>query len=239
MTTYPCADCGGQSNDANTCSQCGAPMTAAAQANAASVVAANPVTPVLPVAAGATAAGDCPSCQMPRFAGDEICPFCGKNYTSGAMVAPAALPVADLPGQSGQNPSLPLSPAAAVIVPAPASGLQWKVSLTYVERGVQTEGGQPSNFPANESEHVFDLVGDQIEFGRHSAAMQIANDSGVSGHHGKFIKNADGSYSLRDIGSTNGTRVNNQSLNANETRLLKDGDIIDIGLFVTMKVSVS
>lgn len=50
---------------------------------------------------------------------------------------------------------------------------------------------------------------------------------GVSGHHCEITTGEDGRLTLRDKGSTNGTRVNNHDLTADH--VLKSGEIIAVG----------
>ena len=57
-----------------------------------------------------------------------------------------------------------------------------------------------------------------------SARSTIA-DKGASRRHAQ-IREKDGSYTLTDLGSTNGTRLNGQTI---QTRQLSDGDRITIG----------
>jgi pSer/pThr/pTyr-binding forkhead associated (FHA) protein len=51
------------------------------------------------------------------------------------------------------------------------------------------------------------------------------NDKGASRRHAQ-IRHKDDSYVLTDLGSTNGTRLNGQTI---QTRELSDGDRITIG----------
>lgn len=77
---------------------------------------------------------------------------------------------------------------------------------------------------------IFELTGPSIEVGRApDCALSIAHPS-VSGHHGVF-EFADGDYKIRDLGSTNGTRVNDERIT--ET-VLRNQDTLMLGnlLFV-------
>ena len=51
----------------------------------------------------------------------------------------------------------------------------------------------------------------------------------VSAHHCTFLRLDDGTFAVEDSGSTNGSRVNDQPLNAGESVILKNGDIIQLG----------
>ena len=51
----------------------------------------------------------------------------------------------------------------------------------------------------------------------------------VSGHHCTLVKLDDGSYAIEDLGSTNGSKVNDQILQPGNSVKLNNGDIIQIG----------
>jgi pSer/pThr/pTyr-binding forkhead associated (FHA) protein len=56
----------------------------------------------------------------------------------------------------------------------------------------------------------------------------ISTDSFVSGSHAKLVFES-GRYSVIDIGSTNGTRLNGRKLTANVPETLASGDTIQFG----------
>jgi pSer/pThr/pTyr-binding forkhead associated (FHA) protein len=64
--------------------------------------------------------------------------------------------------------------------------------------------------------------------GRRPANNIVIPDPYVSGSHA-VITAADGSFSLTDVGSTNGTLVNGERLAPNEPRQLSDGDEVTFG----------
>jgi hypothetical protein len=55
-----------------------------------------------------------------------------------------------------------------------------------------------------------------------------AHDAGVSRRHAVLFA-AEGSLYIRDIGSTNGTRINGYDLEPNQTYRLREGDRIEFG----------
>lgn len=72
---------------------------------------------------------------------------------------------------------------------------------------------------------VVEIAGDDITIGRKSDNVIPVDNPTVSGHHCVVVKQ-DQSYLLRDLGSTNGTRVNSQDVT--ETKL-KPKDIVQVG----------
>jgi pSer/pThr/pTyr-binding forkhead associated (FHA) protein len=75
---------------------------------------------------------------------------------------------------------------------------------------------------------VHELTEDLITIGRvEENTIEIA-DASVSSRHAQLTKD-DGDYVLRDIGSTNGTRVNGRELPEGEDFKLGDGDSVAFG----------
>ena len=76
---------------------------------------------------------------------------------------------------------------------------------------------------------VFPLTEDSYTIGRSEASDLRIPDTTISGRHCLISKNADGTYSIKDVGSTNGTTLNNEALAADKTVALKNGDILVLG----------
>jgi pSer/pThr/pTyr-binding forkhead associated (FHA) protein len=71
----------------------------------------------------------------------------------------------------------------------------------------------------------FDLIEDNITVGRVEDNMIQIDDASVSSHHAELVRDGD-DYLLRDLDSTNGTRLNGT---AHTEGRLKDGDEITFG----------
>ena len=69
------------------------------------------------------------------------------------------------------------------------------------------------------------LASDVVTIGRLAECQVTISDKGASRRHAQ-IRHANGTYVLTDLGSTNGTRLNGQTI---QTRELADGDRITIG----------
>ena len=78
------------------------------------------------------------------------------------------------------------------------------------------------------TEAVHDLVEDVLTVGRVDDNMIEISDASVSSRHAQLSKD-DGDYVLRDLGSTNGTRVNGRELPEGEDIKLGDGDEVIFG----------
>lgn len=76
-------------------------------------------------------------------------------------------------------------------------------------------------------DEVFDLRDDQIGIGRESDNPIVIDSTYVSSHHARLTRGDDGAYTLYDLGSNNGTYVNDRAVT---TVQLKHGDQIKFGV---------
>ena len=77
-------------------------------------------------------------------------------------------------------------------------------------------------------EHTVTLASDTVTIGRLADCDVVLKDKGASRKHAQ-LKLRDGSWTLTDLGSTNGTRLNGQTI---QSREIADGDKITIGTTV-------
>lgn len=75
-------------------------------------------------------------------------------------------------------------------------------------------------------ERRVEIRGESFTIGRHSACDLTYSDSRLSREHAKIERNA-GHFTVSDLGSSNGTLVNGNSLSGQA--ILRDGDVIDLG----------
>ena len=76
-----------------------------------------------------------------------------------------------------------------------------------------------------ERENAFTLVAPEILIGRRADSDVVLLNEHVSRHHAKLMRTSEG-YVLVDLGSTNGTFVNDNRI---RTQLLKHGDKVSVG----------
>lgn len=77
------------------------------------------------------------------------------------------------------------------------------------------------------------LDGKMTIFGREDHVdFQIVKDSLVSREHCEIGKDEDGNYIIVDLGSSNGTYLNDKKLAPNDVVILKNGDKFKIGLML-------
>jgi len=78
------------------------------------------------------------------------------------------------------------------------------------------------------TQHTHELTEEHITFGRAPDNMLEIEDASVSSHHGTLTLQ-DGDYVLRDVGSTNGSRLNGKDLATDTDYHLQDGDSVRLG----------
>jgi hypothetical protein len=167
----------------------------------------------------------CPRCGVPRSA--QFCEACGYDFPS---------PGADVPPAARAEP--PTTQAWTAVVTA---------ELGYYE-SVQAAGGpdvDAISFPVYCPQRRFPLSGREIRVGRRSAhsgldpEIDLAGppaDPGVSRLHAVLIRAMDGSWSVVDPGSANGTLVNGTEIARDELVPLRDGDRINLGAWTELKI---
>ena len=215
---------GHQSDDPDYCDTCGArigdPATAAPTAEPASTSQAAAPPPALP-------AVPCPVCHTPRIGDEQFCEECGHDFSQTPPTATAdadeAAPTAPLDGDR---------PIWSAVIAA---------DRDHYDRNAPDDIAFPSGLP----ERVVVLDRDCVRIGRRSETrgthpeIDLAGppeDTGVSRTHAVLNRQGDGSYTLVDVGSANGTTVNDQALAEGESRLLRHGDRILLGAWTTITV---
>jgi pSer/pThr/pTyr-binding forkhead associated (FHA) protein len=113
---------------------------------------------------------------------------------------------------------------------------------------VRSTGGPDAGgitFPVYCPQRRFHLDGTEVRVGRRSAHSGIdpeidlagpPADPGVSRLHAVLIKGADGSWSVVDPGSANGTLVNGAEIARDELVPLRDGDRIHLGAWTQLTI---
>lgn len=134
-------------------------------------------------------------------------------------------------------PELKPAPAAASVAgSAPPSGsapARWEI-VVATDPSLYTDPDPGVSCPADEPDRVFQLEMPDNLVGRTSVTRDIhpeipLTDTGVSHRHAKFIRQADSSFVLRDVGSTNGTTLNGKLVEPGVDTPVKDGDQITLG----------
>jgi FHA domain len=154
-----------------------------------------------------------------------------------ASVPPASVPAAQVP------PGVPGRPGAA--------DAEWTAVVTadraYFD-AIQAAGGPDAAgiaFPVYCPQRRFRLAGTEVRIGRHSVSSGIdpeidlsvpPADPGVSRLHAVLLKAPDGTWSVVDPGSANGTAVNGSEIPRGQAVQLRDGDRIHLGAWTELRV---
>jgi FHA domain len=177
------------------------------------------LTPSAPAGASPVE-GACPRCGVPRVG--QFCESCGFDFNAA-------------------RPSLP-----------PPNGAAWSVVVTadraYYDSVVDAGGPDAASigFPAYCPERRFALAGTEVRVGRRSESRGIhpeidltgpPADPGVSRLHVVLVAAPDGTWSVVDPGSANGTLVNGDEIPAGETVSLREGDVIHLGAWTALTVT--
>lgn len=211
MTTYACPK-GHSSSTDDFCDECGAKIGGGATTN---------IERPAPAAETAPAAGPaCPNCGAPRAGGTRFCEDCGYDHNTGKVPT--------------------LAPPPAVVTPAAG---QWTATVAVDRKYFEDNAIEGVEFPADTPSRTVDLPAPQVRIGRASVSKGTHpevdlsdSDPGVSHSHALLTLSVDGVWLVSDVGSTNGTYVNDeqQPLTAGQTRALKDGDEVHVGAWTTI-----
>jgi FHA domain len=176
--------------------------------------------------------------SAPPLTGPLPPPFAARVRPPVPPPAPPAVPP-PVPAQAGPVP------------PAPAASAEWTAVVTadraYYDT-VQAVGGPDAAsvpFPVYFPQRHFRLVGTEVRIGRHSVSSGIdpeidlsvpPADPGVSRLHAVLLRGPDGTWSVVDPGSANGTAVNGSEIPHGQAVPLRDGDRIHLGAWTEVRV---
>lgn len=228
MATCPA---GHESTATDYCDVCGEPIGAA------------PSPAPVPAPSAAPAAGDrlCPSCGVPGTG--RFCEACGFDTALPAPPPPAPAPPAAQAEQPAGDPAT--GPAGGWVAVVRADG-------AWYERSKQRNGPDIAaiTFPAYYPERRFPLIGPEMLIGkrddRNGIAPQIdlrinPEDLGISRSQAILRETPDGGWEVIDIGSTNGTTLDDSDTPLVEftPAALTEGSRIHIGAWTTITVTRS
>lgn len=197
------------------CDQCGAPI--AAPRGLEMLPPPGQATKVLPAVeeeedtSPAARREPCPACGAPRSGDDRYCEDCGHDFTA-----------------------------------PPRTSTQWEAIATVDRRQFERHAIEGLSLPAKGAERRFILNAPQMRIGRRRGGPgepvpeidlgEPPEDPGISRMHAVLERRDDGTYGLRDLGSTNGTTLNEdpQPIAPNTAVALSPGDRIRIGAWTTI-----
>ena len=247
MAVYTCPK-GHSSTENDYCSECGAKID-----GAASPAATKPPPAGSPARAGIVTCPDC-SVNHSASAGD-YCEVCGYNFKTGAhgeLALPQAPVVAPTPTPTPPPTPTPAPPAPTPVTstdaaappttqppPPDAKILGWEVSIA-VDPSLKVDGSPDP--PADVEPVLAALRPGSNLIGRTSPRRGIHPevpldlDDAVSHRHALLEVHGDGTLTLRDIGSSNGTSVNGKEIAQLTDVSINDGDAVTLGHWTRLLV---
>lgn len=174
----------------------------------------------------------CPACGEPQTG--RFCEGCSYDFVAGA---PAVTVVATTASDPGTPTVVPLSAPESVWTAIVSADRDYFDSMRSEDDDVE--------FPAYCPDRVFALHGAQLRVGRYSASKGIdpeidltgpPQDPGVSHLHVLFVAPPGNGWSILDLGSTNGTRLNAAAdpIPRGEAVPVRSGDRIHLGAWTTL-----
>ena len=206
---------GHESDEDDFCTVCGAIIGASRIADRVDDTPA-PVTP-LPAPTE-----PCPVCQTLRIGDDQFCEHCGHDFLNSPTEPEPTAPIDD-------------------------ERITWCAVVSADRDQYDRTAPDDIVFPSSLADRVVVLDRDCLRIGRRSEARNAhpeidlagpPEDTGVSRVHAALNRQGDGSYAIVDLGSSNGTTLNDEPdpLVEGTTRLLQHGDRIHVGAWTTITI---
>lgn len=206
---------GHESGTADYCDQCGAPIAGSAsvgQPTAELQIAELPVVDDADTSPSARRE-PCPICGTPRSGDDRYCEACGLDFRA-----------------------------------PPEPSTTWEAAVRADRVQFERLAVTGLSFPADRPERRFSLDAAMVRIGRSRGQMGdqapeidlvgSLEDPGISRLHAVLERQADGTYAVRDLGSTNGTTVNENadSVGTEAALPLVEGDSVLMGAWTTIVI---
>lgn len=169
----------------------------------------------------------CANCGEPHGPDDVFCEACGFDFLTGSLPTPEAAPTSNAPAHAA-----PGDPHAVVRITA---------DPTYHER-MDADGVLDFPDPAPEARDV-PLTGDVVLIGRSRPSrglfpdIDLSSDPAVSSRHAVLARRPDGTWTVTDVGSTNGTYLGDSTvaLEPDVAVTVADGTDIHLGAWTRLR----
>ena len=231
MSIHKCPK-GHESTESDYCSECGAkingsPELAFAANSLSSTAAQTDVSVII-----------CPDCTATHEPDSgDFCEICGYNFVTGghgelplvgvnAVMAKQVAPTPETPPSTKKEPeSLAWFPSSSII---PCLEL-----IITIDQALGTPESPPP--PTAQPpltlrlDQEINLIGRSSELHAIHPEIALDFDDAVSRRHALLIRQPDGTFVLRDIGSSNGTKLNGVELQPMIDTPIKEGDEFTLG----------
>ncbi|WP_277606073.1 FHA domain-containing protein, partial [Glycomyces sp. L485] len=163
----------------------------------------------------------------------------------------SAPPAASSTGGFSVPDSQPHDLASNYAPPGQATATRWTVAVTadqgYFNKVAASDGASQLQYPSFAKPRRFPLDKGELTIGRYSAKRGITPDidlsgdvadPGVSAQHAKLFVKPDGSWTIMDVGSSNGTFLNgsDEPLAPNVEIQIGDGSYLNIGAWTRLTI---
>lgn len=222
MSIFNCPK-GHASTESDYCSECGAKIQGA------------PKLTIVPKTTTSTIT--CPDCTAPHEPDSgDFCEICGYNFTTGGhgeipvVVASPAVEITTTPQIDTSTTTTKQTPTALEVV-------------VTIDPSLWEDGSPPA--PTNQLPISYQLDQPSSLIGRKSDRRAIYPeipldfDDAVSHRHALLNRQPDGSFVLRDIASSNGTKLNGVELTAMTDMPIKAGDEFTLGHWTRITVKTT
>lgn len=238
MSTYTCSK-GHISDELDYCSECGVKITGNGLTSSTSSVTSLQ-----------TGLQTCPDCAAPHEIGSgNFCEICGYNFlTGGHGEVPFAIPNTPIvvttmqPVEAVANPvaNLVIEPLESISAVSEAQeNLTWELIVSIDPTLASSESPPPpSDRPPMtiRLEKSSNLIGRTSQLRAIYPEIALDYDDAVSSRHALVNRQPDGSFVLRDIGSSNGTIFNGIEIKSLVDIPLKDGDRFTLGHWTSITI---
>lgn len=219
--TYVCPK-GHQSTDSDYCSECGA------------LIGESKITKEELIQASSSSQEICPDCGTPRAFDARFCEVCRHDFQENKTGVAEAI-VASQPSKSSFSKTPKVLEKEDIVL------LEKLNVVISVDRAKASSWEGETTIKPDSKDRVFPLDLDENLVGRRSVNKGIypeieISDPGVSHRHLKFIKVADGSFAVLELGSSNGTELNGVTLEPGLPTPVKAGDVLNIGIWTQLKL---
>jgi len=153
-------------------------------------------------------AAACPRCGTARTGADRFCERCGYDFEAVVARAPSGW---ELVIEADRDYYARFA-FAGVVFPDGAGAQSLPLESAELRVGRRDGAGDPPHITG------------------------AAGDPALSRRHAVLRRREDGSYTVEDLGSTNGTEVNGRQLATGEVVALGDGDRVHIGAWTALTV---
>lgn len=194
MTTYNCP-AGHASVDPDFCSECGNQLAPApGSAPAAPAADPSPASAAPSTTSTSGAHENCPMCTEVRDGSAQFCGVCGYDYVNktGGEVPQAAAPAPAVPAPNYAPPAV-----TAPVASAPAS-----LSSARIDLEIVVGKTSPRKHSLFDNESLIGRPNNKV-----ALSLVIDGDEGISRRQMMITRQADGTVTVRDLDSANGTKV--------------------------------